>query len=54
MHAKFWTEMLREADYLGDLYVDERILLRQVLRKSFERVWTVSGFLRVQSQGGHV
>jgi hypothetical protein len=24
MHAKFWTENLREADHLGDLNMDER------------------------------
>jgi hypothetical protein len=33
MHTKFWLENTNGRDHLGDLYVDERIILKWILEK---------------------
>jgi len=43
---------LKERDHLGDLSVDERIILRWIFGKWDEGVWTGSGWLRIGTVGG--
>jgi hypothetical protein len=40
MRTQFWLESLKEGDDLEDLGVDERIILKFILRKWGGRVWT--------------
>jgi hypothetical protein len=47
IHTKFWLESLKGKDHhLEDLSIDERIILKWILRKQCERVWT--GFIRLR------
>jgi hypothetical protein len=40
MHVKFWLESLKGRDYLGDLAIDGRIILKWIRGKSGLGVWT--------------
>jgi hypothetical protein len=33
MHTTFWRENMREADHMGDLSIDGKMLLRWILKK---------------------
>jgi hypothetical protein len=33
MHTKFWSEKLKGRDHLEDLGIDEKIILKWILRK---------------------
>jgi hypothetical protein len=57
MHTKFWYKSLKKRDHLEDLGIDERIILKCVLKKQDGRVWAkfvwltlrqVASFLRTQ------
>jgi hypothetical protein len=43
MYTKFWGENLKGRNCLKDVVVDERIILKWILRKWCGRVWT--GFI---------
>ena len=43
---------MRERDILGNLGVDERIILRWICRKWDMGVWTGSGWLRIGTVAG--
>jgi hypothetical protein len=38
MHTKFWLESLRGRDYLNDIGIDGRIILKLIFRKKGWRV----------------
>jgi len=38
VHTRFWSENLKENDQLGDLGVDERIILKCILKKQDSRM----------------
>jgi len=40
MHTGFWWEDLREGDHLGDLGVDERIILKWIFKRWDGEAWT--------------
>jgi len=50
----FWWGNMRERDHCGDAGVDERIILRWILRKWDVRAWTRSSWLRVGTCGGRL
>jgi len=45
---------LRERDYLRDLGVDGRIIIRWIFRKWDRGVWTGLNWLRIGTDGGHL
>jgi hypothetical protein len=47
-------ENLKEIAHLVDLGIDERIILRHILRKWDVRVWTGSSWLRIETGGRHL
>jgi hypothetical protein len=51
-YTGFWWGNLRERDQLEDPGVDERIILRWILRKWDVEVWTGSSWLRIGTGGG--
>jgi hypothetical protein len=51
--AKFWLKIRKERDHLEDLGVeDERVILKLILRKQGERVWTGFTSLAIVICGG--
>ena len=54
VHRGFWWEDLREGDHLGDLGVDERIILKWILKKRDEESWTGLIWLRIGTGGGRL
>jgi len=54
VHTGFWWGDLRERDYLEDLGVDGRIILRWILRKWDVVAWTGSTWLRIGTVGVHL
>jgi hypothetical protein len=52
VHTGFWWEDLREGDHLGDLGVDERILLKWIFERWGGEAWTGLIWLRVGTDGG--
>jgi hypothetical protein len=38
IHTSFWWENLKEGDWLTDLYVDERIILKWISNKKDWRI----------------
>jgi hypothetical protein len=46
MHTKLCSEYLKETDLLGDLGIDGKILLKQILKKQDVRVWIGFMWLR--------
>ena len=45
---------LRKGDHWGDSGVDERIILRWIIRKWDGRAWTGLIWLRIGTGGGHL
>jgi len=54
VYTGFWWGNRRERDHLGDLGIDERIILRWIFRKWGMGVWTGSNWLRIGAGGGHL
>jgi hypothetical protein len=50
----FWWENLRERLYWGDPDVDGRIILGWIFRKWNVGVWTILGWLRIETGSGHL
>jgi hypothetical protein len=50
----FWWGNLRERDHWEYPGVDGRIILRSSFRKLDVGVWTGSGWLRIETGGGHL
>jgi hypothetical protein len=50
--SKGYVEKLKERDYLKDLRVDDRIVLKQMLKKQAARVWTELPCLRIRFSCG--
>jgi hypothetical protein len=46
-YTKFWLENLKGRDYLGDLSVDGRVILKWILTNFYGGMWTVSIWLRI-------
>ena len=53
-YTGFWWGNLRERDHLVDTGVDERIILRWILKKWYVEVWTGSSWLNIRIGGGHL
>jgi hypothetical protein len=53
-YTEFWWGNLRERVHLGDLGVDERILVKWIFRKLDVGVWTGSSWLRKGTGGGNL
>ena len=53
-HTVFWWGNLRERDHLEDPGVDGRIILRRIFREWDAEVWTLSIWLRIGTDGGHL
>jgi hypothetical protein len=51
MDTKFKSENLKGRDHLGDLGVDERIILEWVLKNWVMRMWTEFIWLRTEARG---
>jgi hypothetical protein len=51
-YAGFWWGSLRERDYLEDLGVDGRIILRRIFRKWEVGAWIELIWLRIGTGGG--
>jgi hypothetical protein len=49
---KILMENLKGKDHPEDLDVDERIILKRILRKYIRRVWTELNFLRMGTVSG--
>jgi hypothetical protein len=49
----FWGD-LTEREHLEDPGIDEKIILRWILRKWNVRAWTGSIWLRIGTSGGHL
>jgi hypothetical protein len=50
----FWWGNLRERDQWGDPGVDARIILRSIFRKWDVGICTGFGWLRIETEGGHL
>jgi hypothetical protein len=50
----FWWEKLMDRHLSGDLGVDGRIILELTFRKWDVGVWTVLGWLRIETCVGHL
>ena len=53
-YTGFWWGNLRERDRLGDPDIDERIILRWIIRKCDVWAWAGSSWLRIGTGGGHL
>jgi len=53
-YTEFRWGNLRKRIHLGDLGVDERILLKWIFRKLDVEVWTGSSWLRIGTGGGNL
>jgi hypothetical protein len=53
-YTGFWWENLKERDNLEDPGEDGRIILRWILRKWDEGVWTGRSCIRIGTGGGHL
>ena len=45
---------MREREHLVDTCVDGRIILRRIFKKLDVGVWTRLGWLRIETDGGHL
>jgi hypothetical protein len=52
VHTGFWCEDLWGGDHLGDLGVDERIILKWIFKRWDGEAWTGLIWLRVGTGGG--
>jgi hypothetical protein len=50
----FWWGTLKDRDHWGDQGTEGRIILRWIFRKWDVGVWTESGWLRIETGGGHL
>jgi hypothetical protein len=50
----FWWGNLRERDHLGDPGIDEKVILKWIIRQWDVGVWTGSIWLRIGTGGGHL
>ena len=53
-YTGFWWGNQRERDRLEDSGVDDRIILRWIIRKWDVGAWTGSSLLRIGTGGGHL
>jgi len=53
-HTRLWWGSLGERDYLEDLGVDEKIILKWIFRKGGVGVKTGSNWLTIGTGGGHL
>jgi len=53
-YAGFLWGSLTERDYLRELGIDGKKILRWIFRKWDVRVWTGSSWLRIRTGGGHL
>ena len=51
---RFWWGHLRERDHFGDTDIDGRIVLRWIIWKWDEGVWTGLSWFRVGTGDGHL
>jgi hypothetical protein len=51
VHTGLWCGDVREGDYLGDLGIDGRIILKWIFGK-WDGAWTGLSWLRIQTGGG--
>ena len=54
VHAGFWWGNLKEREHFEDTGVDERIILRWILRKLDVVAWTSSMFFGIGTGGGYL
>jgi hypothetical protein len=54
VYTGFWWGNLSEREYLEDPDIDGKIILRWIFRKWDVVVWTVSMWLRIGTDGGHL
>jgi hypothetical protein len=52
MHIGFWWESQEERNHLEDLDIGGRIILKWILERQDEVVWTGLIWLRIGSSGG--
>jgi len=51
MRTKFWSENLKGRNHLENLDVDGKIILKRILGKVCEKVWTRCFWLRTWTSG---
>ena len=51
VHNGFWRGKVRERDHLEDTGVDEKVLIKWILRKSVDKTWTGLIWLRLGAVG---
>jgi hypothetical protein len=49
VHTGFWWRDLRERHHFEDLGIDERIILKWILKKWAEEAWTGLMWLRIRT-----
>ena len=54
MHTGFWWGNLKEREHFEETGVDERIILRWILRKLDVLAWTSPMFFGIGTGGGHL
>jgi hypothetical protein len=52
--CRVFVRKVRERDHLGDPGVDERVIIRWIVRKWDVGLWTGSSWLRIGTGGGHL
>jgi hypothetical protein len=49
MHPRYFLESLKKRDYLGDLGIDDRIILEWILEKQGGKIWIGCIWLRTRT-----